>query len=66
MKNSIVEYRRFYIGSHTIFAVYQWLDKCFKICISVLYADDTNVLITATNMNALCHQLNRDLRNVQE
>ena len=33
---------------------------------SVLFADDTNMFITGTDMDVLCQQLNKDLRNVQE
>ena len=35
-------------------------------CFSVMFADDTNTFITGKYMDVLCHQLNEDLRNVQE
>ena len=37
-----------------------------EYCLSVLFADDTNMLITGKDMDILCHQLNEDLRNVHE
>ena len=36
------------------------------ICFSVSFANDTNMLITDKDMKVVCHQLNEDLRNVQE
>ena len=37
-----------------------------EFCFSVLFADDTNIFIAGKDMDILCHQLNEDLRNVQE
>ena len=37
-----------------------------EFCFSVLFADDTNMFITGKDMDVLCQQLNKDLRNVQE
>ena len=42
------------------------LTSVSEYCFSVLFADDTNVFITGKDMDTLCHQLNEDLRNVQE
>ena len=42
------------------------LTSVSEYCFSVLFADDTNMFITGKDMDVLCHQLNADLRNVQE
>ena len=42
------------------------LTSVSEYCFSVLFADDTNMFITGKDMDVLCHQLNEDLRNVQE
>ena len=42
------------------------LTSVSEFCFPVLFADDTNMFITGKDMDILCHQLNEDLRNVQE
>ena len=42
------------------------LTSVSECCFSVLFADDTNMFITGKDMDILCHQLNEDLRNIQE
>ena len=42
------------------------LTNVSEFCFSVLFADDTNMFITGKDMDVLCQQLNKDLRNVQE
>ena len=42
------------------------LTSVSEYCFSVPFADDTNMFITGKDMDVLCHQLNEDLRNVQE
>ena len=42
------------------------LTSVSEFCFSVLFADDTNMFITGKDMDILCHQLNGDLRNIQE
>ena len=42
------------------------LTSVSEYCFSVLFADGTNMFITGKDMDTLCHQLNEDLRNVQE
>ena len=42
------------------------LTSVSEFCFSVLFADDTNMFITGKDMDILCHQLNEDLRNIQE
>ena len=42
------------------------LTSVSEFCFSVLFADDTNMFITGKDMDILCHQLNEDLKNVQE
>ena len=37
-----------------------------EYCLSVFFADDTNMLITGKDMDISCHQLHEDLRNVHE
>ena len=37
-----------------------------EFCFSVLFADDTNMFITGKDIDVLCQQLNKYLRNVQE
>ena len=42
------------------------LTNASEFCFSVLFADDTNMFIIGKDMDILFHQLNEDLRNVQE
>ena len=42
------------------------LTSVSEYCFSVLFADDTNMFNSGKDMGVLCHQLNEDLRNVQE
>ena len=42
------------------------LTNVSEFCFSVLFADDTNMFINGKDMDVLCQQLNKDLRNVQE
>ena len=42
------------------------LTSVSEYCFSVLFANDTNMFITGKDRDVLCHQLNEDLRNVQE
>ena len=42
------------------------LTSVSEFCFSVLFADDTNMFIIGKDMDILFHQLNEDLRNVQQ
>ena len=42
------------------------LSSVSEACFSILFADDTNMLITERNVNEMCNQLNADLFRVQE
>ena len=42
------------------------LTSVSEFCFSILFDDETNMSITGKDMDILCHQLNEDLRNVQE
>ena len=46
--------------------LYNDLTSVSEYCFSVLIADDTNMFLTGKDMYVSCHQLNEDLRNVQE
>ena len=42
------------------------LSTVSEACLPILFADDTNILITGINIDVMCQQLNDDLEKIQE
>ena len=36
-----------------------------KACLSILFADDSNVFISGNNVEVMCEKLNNDMENIR-
>ena len=46
--------------------LHQWPLAVSKACLNIMFADDTNMFIAVNDTNAVCNQLNGDLKLAQE